>query len=236
MPPAIPAHEIYRTYMAEAKLRIISAEKVLGAITPISGFLALDVEFCYLQIRHVVEIITFGAMVKEESRYISLRGIENSHNPKDHGDASKDWQSPEILKKLVSLSPHVLPIPYKPATKTKSGTYHFDRQKLEVNHSRLIDLYSRSGGFLHAKNPIGQDFNTLVEKQRKSYQNAPATLKRDLKFLRQMLWQHITVTLEPAGHEDPRTPGDPKFVWVIDFGRSFNSDPTGTGRFHVSWS
>jgi hypothetical protein len=206
--------------MAEAKLRIISAEKVLDANTPVSGFLALDVEFCYLQIRRVVEVITFGAMVKEESRYISLRGIEKSHNSKDHGDPSKDWQAPEILKKLVSLSPHVLPIPHKPASKTESGTYHFDRKKLEVNHSRLIDLYSRSGGFLHAKNPIGQSFQTLVDKQRKNYQNAPIALKRDLKFLRQMLWQHIAVTLEPADCEDPRTPGDPKFAWVVDFGQS----------------
>jgi hypothetical protein len=109
MKPVIPPHEIYRTHMAEAKLRILSAERMVAAAKPATGYAALDMEFCFLQVRRVIEAVTFGAMVREESRYAALRGIEKSTNPRDHGDAARDWQAPEILKRLVSLSP----IPFK---------------------------------------------------------------------------------------------------------------------------
>lgn len=219
MKPVIPPHEIYRTHMAEAKLRILSAERIVASAQTATGYAALDMEFCFLQVRRVIEAITFGAMVREQSRYAALRGIEKITNPRDHGDATKDWQAPEILRRLVSLSPHVLPIPHKHGKEVSPGLLHFDRKKIEVNHARLIDLYTRSGGFLHAKNPIGQDFAKLVEGQRAKYIAAPHEVRRALEFLRQLLWQHAAVTLEPSGQNDPRTPASPQSAWLVNFGR-----------------
>jgi hypothetical protein len=219
----IPPHEIYRTQMADAKLRILAVEKVLASSKPATGYAALDMEFCFLQIRRVIEAVTFGAMIREELRYIALCGIEKNANARDHGDAAKDWQAPEILKRLVSLSPHVLPIPHKDGREVSPGLIHFDQKEIEVNHARLIDLYARSGGFLHAKSPVGQDFASLVESQRKKYVAAPAEVRRALKFLRELLWQHAAVTLEPAGLDDPRIPASPKHVWLVSFGG--NSGP-----------
>ncbi len=218
MQPAIPPHEVYRTHMADAKLRILSGERILAAEKPITGYTALDMEYCFLQIRRVIEAVTFGAMVREEYRYAALRSIEKSMNTRDHGDAARDWQAPEILKRLVSLSPHVLPIPHQDKKELSPGLFHFDRKNIEVNHARLIDLYTRSGGFLHAKNPIGQDFAALVESQRTKYIAAPVEVGRAFEFLRQLLWQHAAVTLEPSGQDDPRTPASPRHVWLINFG------------------
>lgn len=204
--------------MADAKLRIVSSEKILAAVKPLTGYAALDIEFCFLQIRRVIEAITFGAMICEEARYAALRGIEKSINARDHGDASRDWQAPEILKRLVSLSPHVLPIPHKEGKVVSPGLIHFDRQRIEISHARLIDLYTRSGGFLHAKNPISRDFVALVEAQREKYVAAPLEVSRALTFLRQLLWQHAVVILEPSGQHDPRTPANPKHAWLVNFG------------------
>lgn len=218
MKQVIPPHEIYRTHMAEAKLRILSAERMVAAAKPATGYAALDIEFCFLQVRRVIEVITFGAMLREESRYAALRGIEKSMDPRDHGDAARDWQSPKILKRLVSLSPNVLPIPLKDAKELSPGFSHFDRKEIEVNHARLIDLYKRSGGFLHAMNPIGLDFAKLVDDQRAKYVLAPLEVRRALEFLRQLLWQHAAVTLEPSAHDDPRTTASPQSAWVVSFG------------------
>lgn len=104
MNSVIAPHEVYRTHMADAKLRILSAEKILAAVKPATGYVALDLEFCFLQIRRVIEAVTFGAMVREELRYAELRSIKRSANARDHGDAARDWQSPEILKHLASLT------------------------------------------------------------------------------------------------------------------------------------
>ena len=213
-----PPHEIYRTHMADAKIRIVTAEKIVEGKKPVTGYTALDMEFCFLQIRRVIEAVTFGAMVREESRYVALRNIEGTTNPRDHGDATRDWQAPEILKRLISLSPHALPIPHKAGKKISVDHIHFDRQDIEVNHARLIDIYTRAGGFLHAKNPIGQDFAALVEAQRSKYVAAPSEVRRTLKFLRQLLWQHAAITLEKAGQDDPRTPASPTSAWLVSFG------------------
>lgn len=224
MSTTIPPHEIYRTHMADAKLRILSAEKILAAAKPMTGYAALDMEFCFLQIRRVIEAITFGAMIREELRYAALRGNEKRTNARDHGDAARDWQAPEILKRLVSLSPHALPIPHKEGKVLSPGLIHFDRDGIEVSHARLIDLYTRSSGFLHAKNPISPDFAELVESQRAKYILAPRELGRAFEFLRQLLWQHAAITLEPPGQADPHAPANPKHVWLVSFGSNDGPD------------
>jgi hypothetical protein len=124
----------------------------------------------------------------------------------------------------MSLSPHVLPIPHKDAKKVSPGLLHFDRKEIKVNHARLIDLYARSGGFLHAKNPIGQDFSKLVEGQRAKYVAAPLEVRRALQFLRQLLWQHAAVTLEPSRQDDARTPARPQSAWLVNFGRNDSAE------------
>lgn len=220
MPQSIPAHEVYRTLMADAKIRILAAERILSAKKPRAGLAALDMEFVYLQVRRIIENITFGALVREEARYAALRGIERTTNVRDHGDPARDWHAPEILKRLVSLSPHALPIPHQEGKQVSPGLVHYDRQDVEVNHARLIDLYKRCGGFLHATNPIGADFAAEVDSQRKRYEAAPSELRRTLQFLRRLLWRHAAITLDKHGNEDPRTPASPQTAWLVSFGNS----------------
>lgn len=212
--------------MVDAKLRILAAEKLLSTVSPLTGFAALDMEFCFLLIRRVIELITFGAMIREKSRYISLRQMEKAENVRDHGDASRDWQAPEILRRLVNLSPHALPIPHKKPIAVSPGSFHFDRQKLEVNHGRLINLYKQCGGFLHAKNPVGGDFLAKVSAEREKYEKAPEDVRQGLLFLRELLWQHAAITLDEADPNDPRTPASPKYAWLVDFGTGHGQEVT----------
>ncbi len=216
--------EIYRTLMADAKLRLLASERVIGAKKPRTGLQALDMEFCFLQVRRVIEDITFGALVREEKRYTALRQLEKTANPRDHGDPARDWQAPEMLKRLVALSPHALPIPHRTANQVSPGFVHCDRENIEVNHGRLIDLYKKCGGFLHGANPLGTDFATATAVRRHSYETAPQEVNRALAFLRTLLWQHAALTLDEPGSEDPRTPASPRRAWLVVFGNDASPD------------
>lgn len=218
MNPDIAPHEIYRTHMAEAKARILAAECMLTSPRAISSHRNLDLEFCFLQIRRVIEAITFGAMIREEQRYTKLRGLQREANARDHGNSSKDWQAPEILKRLVALSPHALPRPLSKPTRHSSGLVEFQNQNITVNHDRLIDLYGRSGGYLHAKNPLSANFSMLVEVERKKYNQAPAEATKALDFLRKLLWNHAAITIDWTDLDDPMSLDNPRLAWIVDFG------------------
>jgi hypothetical protein len=212
--------EIYRTHMAEAKLRLLAAEKIAQSSTPVSGLSSLDMEFCFLQIRRIIELITFSAMKREEERYGKFRKQQHLAEPRAHGNASKDWNAPDILKRLISLSPHALPIPLAKATLQDNGITHFDRKQITLNHSRLIDIYEQCGGYMHGKNPLVDDYLSLVESERTKYIKAPIEVNRHLEFLRKLLWLHAAVKLDWSDAENPQLPDNPKSVWIVDFGTS----------------
>ena len=157
-------------------------------------------------------------MVREAARYEKLRTIEGSTNKRDHGNAAKDWDAPEILKRLLAFSPHALPIPISKATQQSEGLVHYDRRKIEVNHGRLIDLYKQCGGYMHGKNPLVADFAALVEHDRRKYKGSPVQVRRALDFLRMLLWKHAVVTLDWSNPGDPLSKDGPRAAWVLDFG------------------
>lgn len=214
----VEPHDIYRTHMIDAKLRIVSASKICGSPHATLDLPAFDTEYCFLQIRRIIESITFAAMVREESRYRRARKMENANNPRKHGDASKDWNASDILKMLIGLSPHILPIPIKEPLLQEAGFWQFKRKQMTINHDRLIEMYKRASGFLHAKNPLVNNFDAFIEKERIKYGDAPRLIKKDLDFLRSLVWKHVAVTLEWTDHNNPQIGDDLKFAWIVDFG------------------
>jgi hypothetical protein len=212
--------------MAEVKLRLLAAERISKATTPVTGLQALDSEFCFLQIRKVIELITFSAIKREEGRYGKLREQDHQSNQRDHGNPAKDWQAPEILKRLVGLSPHVLPIPLAESKQSSQGITHFERHNISVNHGRLIDLYKKCSGYMHAKNPLVADYVAHVEIERAKYESAPVEVRRALDFLRKLLWQHAVVQLNWSDPENPRAVDGPESAWLIDFGMTEDENIT----------
>lgn len=212
--------------MAEAKLRLLAAERVSDSSRTLTGLPSLDMEFCFLQIRRVIEAIAFSAMVREEQRYGKHREQQRQQNQRDHGNPSKDWHAPEILKRLVSLSPHALPIPIAKATRQSSGLVHFDRHQISVNHDRLIEMYERCGGYMHGKSPLVEDFGALVEAERAKYVQAPVEVSRALDFLRKLLWHHVVVQLDWSNPDDPKSLDGPRSAWIVDFGSNESQEVT----------
>lgn len=210
--------------MLEFKLRLVQCEQVASAPQPVTGLAALDSEFCFLQIRRLVELIAFSSALRDEKRYEALRKEQQQSNSKDHGDHTRDWEAPEILRRLAQISPHCLPIPLKTkATKTGS-TIHFDRKSMSVTHGRLIEIYGICGGFLHGKNPFQPDYRVHVDKERKKYEDAGKEILKCLTYFRRLMWQHAAVGLSWSAGESPKGAGDPKIAWLIDFGVNTEQD------------
>lgn len=224
MTKTVPQHEVYRTYMVEAKLRLLAAERVSNSSHSLTGLTSLDMEFCFLQIRRVIEAIAFSAMVRVEERYKQHREKQRQQNQKDHGDSSKDWHAPEILKSLASLSPYALPIPLAKATRQNSGLVHFDRAQINVNHGRLIDMYKQCGGYMHGKSPLVKDFGAQVEAGRTKYVQAPTKVSRYLQFLHMFLWHHAVIQLDWSNPEDPKSLDGVCSAWIVDFGSNESNE------------
>lgn len=222
--PTIEPQDIYRTQMMEAKLRLLAAERVSNSVSPVNRLVAFDSEFCFLQIRRVIELITFSSMSREEDRYRKLREQQHIANKRDHGNPARDWQAPEILKRLVTLSPHALPIPIAKAERSSENIVHFERHSISVNHGRLIELYEKCGGYMHGKNPLVMDFAALVESERKKYEVAPTEIRRALDFLRKLLWHHAVVQLDWSDPNDPKVVDNPSSAWLVEFGLSEGQD------------
>ena len=214
----IPPLEVYRTHMLEFKLRLIHCERVASATKPTTGLAALDSEFCFLQLRRLIELVAFSSALRDEERYRALRQIQQQSNPKDHGDHTRDWEAPEILRRMVQISPYCLPIPLKTETKKAGTAIQFDRKNISVTHGRLIEIYQICGGFLHAKNPFSQDYRAHVDKQRKKYEGARKEILKCLTFFRKLMWYHAAVSLSWTAGNDPMTAADPKAAWLVDFG------------------
>jgi hypothetical protein len=204
--------------MLDLKLRLQRTESISRADSPITGLAALDVEFCFLQIRRIIELITFSAALNEEPRYKKLRKIQKTERPRDHGDYTKDWEATEILKRLSEINVHSLPIPIRTIASTGPGVWHIDRSSISVTHGRLIEIYKKCGGFLHAKSPLGKDFVTLADAERAKYRDAPKEIQKCLQFLRELMWRHVKVGLEWSDDLDPRELSDPQRAWLVDFG------------------
>lgn len=214
--PITPA-EIYLSQMVEAKLRILSAERVSNSDGSLTGLSSLDSEFCFLQIRKVIEIVTFSGMIREEQRYRQFRKAEKKKPIAPDPEPSNDWNAKKILSKLVKLSPHMLPIPLGVYSQTGPGVINFDRTDLAVHHDHLIELYENCSAFIHASNPLVADYVAEVDSQRARYADARSTVQDALLFLRQLLWLHAAVQLEWTDPNDPTAVDNPASAWIVDF-------------------
>jgi hypothetical protein len=214
----IAPYEIYYGLMQDAKIRIRAIQRTSTEFEKNSEKWPMDIEFSYLQIRRVIENIVFSSLIKESDRYRTLRTTEGAQKTNDHGDAEKDWETERILKKLNSLSPHALPIPIKKPILQDNGTLHFDRKKISVNHARLIEIYKKCGGYMHSMNPLKADYRDAITKRHLKYENAHDEIKKELAFLKELLWTHVAVTLEWTDRSNPLSLDQANSAWIVDFG------------------
>jgi len=69
MPSTLKPHELYLQQMVETKRRFRAVDRILGAKKPLTQNEEVDNESAFLQVRRIVELITFSAIISDEQRY-----------------------------------------------------------------------------------------------------------------------------------------------------------------------
>lgn len=148
----IQPHERYRSAMVEVKQRLRAIDRVLGAKKPRTLTADLDNEFMWLQVRKIVELVTFGGVMADEARYAALRA-----EAKDNPNYRRDWKVGQILKRLAEITPHYLPRPLGDMLLLKDGTKHFEAGKEKETVERFVQIYELAGEHLHVSNPFDEE-------------------------------------------------------------------------------
>lgn len=215
MTTPVQPHELYLQQMVEVKRRFHVADRILGAKKPLTRDHDIDNEFVFLQIRRIVELITFSAIVPDKRRYQRTRELDALTKRRDKGDYTADWNAPDILVRLSKISPHFLPRPLGLMEIKPDGTKHFNEAVAKLTLDRLISIYKIAGGYAHTANPYKANVAEL-ETQKKA--KARATLVKELAFLKSVIWEHVKIGLTWAPGTDPTQLDSGETAWLLWFG------------------
>jgi len=210
--------------MLEIKLRMKAIDDNLNNRN--SNLSPLDIEFCFLQFRKIVEQVCFASIICDQNRYEDFRALEGETDDDDSGDYTQDWNARIILKKLNDISPHFMPRPLGKRT-SNVGRHHFELKDINATHKKLITIYKKCGAFMHIPRPFGEDYETHVSRNRNKYQSAINTIKNYSTYFKELLWHHAAMGLEYNQENDKLEslePGNPKNAWIVNFGDYENDD------------
>jgi len=208
-------YQLYLRQMIEVKRRFRSTDKILGAKKPLTGNIDYDNESAFLQVRRIIELITFSAIVADEARYQRSRELENQANPRSKGDYTSDWNATSILVKLSKISPHFLPRPLGKVITQADGIKHFDEAAAKLTHDRLISIYKAAGGFAHTPNPFKGNVE-IIEQEKK--ETARSTLTKEVTFLKSVIWNHVKIGLAWQPDWNPTELDNSETAWLLWFG------------------
>ncbi len=208
-------HELYLTQMVEVKRRLLAVDWILGAKKPITKDSEIDTECAFLQVRKIIELITFSAIVSDEQRYQRSRELDARKNPKDKGNYTLDWNAAEILVRLSKISPHFLPHPLGPMTEKPDGSKHFNEGDAKLTHDRLINICKIAGGYAHMPNPYNPDGQKLENKKR---EEARFILEKEVAYLKSVIWEHVKIGLVWKPESVPTELENSESAWLIWFG------------------
>lgn len=206
------AAALYRTQMTEVLRRFHAIDRILGAKKPRTTEAQFDDELMWLQIRKIVELVTFGGIAADEERYAALRAETTANQ-----DYREDQKVNKILPKLASITEHFLPMPIADPKRIQDGTFHYDHGGEEETLERFVEIFDRAGYYLHVHNPFSPikkaEFDEAVKKSREK-------LIADLTYLKAVLWQHAKVGLKfDKAVDKPKELAEAEAIWIVYLGK-----------------
>jgi hypothetical protein len=207
--------QLYHKQMIEVKRRLIAVDRILGAKNgkPRTLTEEYDNEFMWLQLRKIVELIAFSAMVSDVDRYAALRTQQNSN-----GDFRRDWRAEKILNHLALIDPKFLPLPLGAMEVQHEEIKHFQGapEAQQATLDRLVAIHQMAGQHLHAGNPFDadnapEDLWPIAESRQR--------IVTEHSYLRAALAEHFKFGLDAIG-DDPNEPANPDQAWLIVMGES----------------
>jgi hypothetical protein len=176
--PINSEQQIYVDLMDEARLRIHAMRDAIVAKD--RWVPRLLQEFAYLQLRMLCEIIAVGCLV--------------AHGDVKSRDILKSWRVPEIIKKLEELNADFYPRGVR-FRKVPNGTHFDDYDAPQLSKAELINLWERSGSFLHR----GSAKNLIAEKGKVLNVNLNPIIQDGQKILN-LLERHLISSANKKAH------------------------------------
>lgn len=208
--------------MLEIKIRIRAIDNCL--IKNSGKLSSLDIEFCFLNSRMIIEQICFSSILCDKKRYKEFRRLEGETGTNDHGNYQRDWKSPTILKKMMDISPHFMPRPLGKKI-SSNGTHHFE-QGFETTHAQLISMWEKCGSFLHVPKPFGEGYESHIEKVRAKYAASNKSIETYSRYFKDLLWHHAAIGLKYQTTDtglNSVEAANPSTAWLVHFG-NYDSD------------
>jgi len=143
----------YCDLMAEIKART-KLVKLVGEAQALALPRPARVEFVYLQLRKIVELIAMASLLANAEMFVRVHSrIQRYRNAKD------------LLREIEALNPEFYPTPViqMPSEGSRAEIEWADRPDDFLTKDRFISLYDKCGSVLHASNPFApeQDLESL---------------------------------------------------------------------------
>lgn len=130
--------EIYASFMEEIKWRVNEINRRLARAKQKQHEIdaIFEVEFCYLQLRFVCELIALASLAAHHSY-----GLKN--------DLLKQWHADQIFAELEGINEYCFPWPVR-VTRQANGQLHIaDDPSRELTRGELKEIYGKCGRELH---------------------------------------------------------------------------------------
>lgn len=126
--------------MRQLKRRIggINAALDRAALDKSGLYAALELEFCYLQIRLSIELIALSTLIAHNE-------IEAFRTK----DFMKAWHADDLLKRLAALNPEAFPTPVRLSPPGPDGIADMFITQLSGQQQKIVSIYGQCGDRLH---------------------------------------------------------------------------------------
>lgn len=136
--------QMYCNCMLEVRERISLVLRVFDGFT--TEHPAFDAEFCFLQLRKVLETIAFASLIANREQYCA-----------EYENFASHWNAPRMLAALEKINPEFYPVPVN-EPELKDGIKHLSlATEAFLTKEDFVILYDKCGKILHAKNPFSTD-------------------------------------------------------------------------------
>lgn len=157
----LAAADLYSKLMAEALLRVYAIDH--GTMNKTGLQSPFVVEFCYLQLRKIAELIAIGCLVA-------------------HGDIKEaaslhgEWNADKIIKRLSDLAGDFFPTPIELKNGADGYIESFSPRKNGVTKEDMLKIYYECDRYMHAgtlkrllkpKNPLQVNYPDVSSKAQK---------------------------------------------------------------------
>jgi hypothetical protein len=134
---------LYVNCMEEVRDRISVVES-FGQHRVTTGLQPCDVEFVFLQLRKVLELVAFASLTANKEKY-SLA----------HAGFTEHWKAKRMLQELQKINPEFYPVPVSPPVLQPDGIKHMPLiTEGFLTMEEFASLYDTASEFLHVANPF----------------------------------------------------------------------------------